>query len=71
MKDDATILAKYIIMSRLQLVGMAVTPFYTKRDDETNAYQDMMQGFVATCKLYLNVSKALFPFLHETITNNT
>lgn len=36
-------LARYIILSKLQLVGVAVTNF----DASRNSHQDMMQGFVA------------------------
>tara|TARA_Y100000817_G_C16855232_1_gene543720 strand:- start:1920 stop:2390 length:471 start_codon:yes stop_codon:yes gene_type:complete len=42
-KRDADILARYIIRSKLQLVGVAVTNF----DASRNSHQDMMQGFVA------------------------
>ena len=42
-RDAARTLARYIILSKLQLVGVAVTPFYA----EKNSHQDMMQGFVA------------------------
>lgn len=43
LRDAARTLARYIILSKLQLVGVAVTPFYA----EKNSHQDMMQGFVA------------------------
>jgi hypothetical protein len=45
-EDERTIaraLARYIILSKLQLVGVAVTNF----DASRNSHQDMMQGFVA------------------------
>lgn len=42
-RKNARILARYIILSKLQLVGVAVTNF----DASRNSHQDMMQGFVA------------------------
>lgn len=40
----AKVLARYIILSKLQLVGVAVTNF----NAEDNSHQSMMQGFVST-----------------------
>ena len=42
-RDRATVVARYLILSRLTYSGVAVTPFYAER----NSYQDMMQGFVS------------------------
>lgn len=42
-RDSARALARYIIMDKLQLVGVAVTNF----DAKNNSAQDMQQGFVA------------------------
>jgi len=42
-RKNARMLARYIILSKLQLVGVAVTNF----DASRNSHQDMMQGFVA------------------------
>lgn len=41
--DIARLLARYMILDKLQLVGVAVTNF----DASRNSHQDMMQGFVA------------------------
>lgn len=42
-RDAARTLARYVILSKLQLVGVAVTGF----DSHRNSHQDMQQGFVA------------------------